>query len=71
MAISIINLPQKFLQTLIYIILSSLVRIYEPIIITANYELTTLTDRWHFCEPNKLGFTIFGHLQDLPQIIKV
>ena len=37
----------------------------------ANCELTTLTDRWYFCEPNKLGFTIFGHLQDLLQIIKV
>ena len=62
MAKAIINLPQKFLQILIYIILSSLVWIYDPITIPANYNLTTLTGRWYFCEPNKLGFTIFGHL---------
>ena len=65
MAKAIINLPQKFLQILIYIILSSLVWIYEPITIIAICKLTTLTDRWHFYEPNKLGFTIFGHLPDL------
>ena len=71
MAISITNLPQKILQILIYIILSSLVWIYAPITITAICKLTILTDRWHFCEPNKLGFTIFGHLQNLLQFIKV
>ena len=65
MAKAIINLPQKFLQILIYIILSSLVWIYESITIIANCKLTTLIDRWYFYKPNKLDFTIFGHLQDL------
>ena len=51
--------------------LSFIIRIYEPIIIIANYELTTLTDRWYFCEPNKISFTIFGHLHNLLQFIKV
>jgi len=51
--------------------LSFLIRLYAPIIITANYELTTLTDRWHYCEPNKLSFTIFGHLHNLLRFIKV
>ena len=40
-------------------------------IITANCELTTLTDRWYFCEPNKISFTIFGQLHNLLQIIEV
>ena len=51
--------------------LSFLIRLYEPIIITANCELTTLADRWYFCESNKLGLTIFERLQDLLQIIQV
>ena len=51
--------------------LSFLIRLYEPIIITANCELTTLIDRWHYCEPNKLSFTIFGHLHNLLRFIKV
>ena len=64
-------MPQEFLQILIYTILSFLIRIYKPIIITANCELTTLADRWYFYESNKLGLTIFGYLQDLLQIIKI
>jgi len=51
--------------------LSFLIRIYEPIIITANCELTTLTDRWHFCEPNKISLTIFGQLRNLLRFIEV
>ena len=64
-------MPQEFLQTLIYIILSFLIRIYEPMIITANCELTTLTYRWYFCEPNKISLTIFGQLHNLLRFIEV
>ena len=39
--------------------------------VTANYELTTLTDRWYFCEPNKISLTIFGQLCNLLQFIEV
>ena len=51
--------------------LSLLIKIYEPIIIIANCNLTVLISRWYFCEPNKLGFTIFGHLHHLLSFIKV
>ena len=67
---TITDLPQEFLQILINIILSFLIRIYEPMIITANCELT-LTDRWYFCEPNKISLTIFGQLRNLLRFIEV
>ena len=51
--------------------LSLLIRIYEPIIITASCELTTLIDRWYFYEPNKLSFTIFGQPGNLLRFIEV
>ena len=51
--------------------LSSLIKIYEPIIIIANCNLTVLISRWYFCEPNKLGFTIFRHLHHLLRFIEV
>ena len=64
-------MPQEFLQILIYIILSFLIRIYEPMIITANCELATLTDRWYFYEPNKISLAIFGQLRNLLRFIEV
>ena len=51
--------------------LSFLNQINEPISNIANYKLTTLIDRWYFCEPNKFCFTIFGHLQNLLSFFKV
>ena len=51
--------------------LSFLIKIYEPIIITANCNLTVLISRWYFCEPNKLSFTILGRLHNLLSFIKV
>ena len=51
--------------------LSFLIKIYEPIIIIANCNLTVLISRWYFCEPNKLGFTILGRLHNLLSFIKV
>ena len=51
--------------------LSFLIKIYEPIIITANCNLTVLISRWYFCEPNKLSFTILGRLYNLLSFIKV
>jgi len=71
MSIAITNCPQIFLQILIFIILSFPIRIYEPMIVTTNCELTTLTDRWYFCEPNKISLTIFGQLRNLLRFIEV
>ena len=51
--------------------LSLLIKIYEPIIIIANCNLTILISRWYFCEPNEPGFTIFGHLHHLLRFIEV
>jgi len=51
--------------------LSLLIKIYEPIIIIANCNLTVLISRWYFCEPNEPGFTIFGHLHHLLRFIEV
>ena len=51
--------------------LSLLIKLYEPIIIIAHCNLTVLISRWYFCEPNKLGFTIFGHLHHLLRFIEV
>ena len=68
---TIADLPQEFLQISIYLILSCLIRIYEPMIITTNCELTILTDRWYFYEPNKISFTIFRQLRNLLRIIEV
>ena len=51
--------------------LSFLIRIYEPLIITANCELTPPTYRWYFCEPNKISVTIFGQLRNLLRFIEV
>ena len=51
---TIVGLPQQILQLKIDIPLSFLLQSYEPTILTANGELTVLTGRRHFCEPNNL-----------------
>ena len=40
-------------------------------IATSNCNLTTLIDRWHFYEPNKISLTIFGQPRNLLRFIEV
>ena len=61
----------KSLHLKIDITLSFLLQAYEPTILTANGELTVLTGRRHFCEPNKLSFAIFGQPCNFLQFIEV